>query len=172
MMKSYLQLRAEHNQWVNQRLYEVAATLSDDDYFADRGAFFGSVHKTLNHIVTTDLIWMHRIDGQGEAPKGGLDAVLYDTFAATRDARVALDARTVASVEALDEAALREPIRFKSRAGDDVAIPAYLMVANLFNHETHHRGQVHALLTGLGQEVPPLDFFPFLLATGRGTGLS
>lgn len=171
MMKSYLQLRAEHNQWVNARLYEVAGTLSDDDYFAERGAFFGSVHKTLNHILTTDLIWMHRIDGQGEAPQG-LDTVLYDTFDATRAAREALDTRTMATVEALDEAGLREPIRFKSRTGDDVAIPAYLMVANLFNHETHHRGQVHALLTGLGKEIPPLDFFPFLLATGRGTGLS
>ena len=170
MMQHYLRLRAEHNQWVNERLYDVAATLRDEEYFADRGAFFGSVHKTLNHILLADLIWMHRIDGDGEIPKGGLDAVLHDTFAATRTAREALDRRIVASVGALDEAALDAPIRFKSRAGDDVAIATNLMVANLFNHETHHRGQVHALLTGFGKEVPPLDFFPFLMATGRGNG--
>ncbi len=113
---------------------------------------------------------MHRIDGEGEIPKGGLDAVLHDTFAATRAARQALDRRIIASVGALDEAALDAPIRFKSRAGDDVAIATNLMVANLFNHETHHRGQVHALLTGFGKEVPPLDFFPFLMSTGRGNG--
>ncbi len=169
-MKHYLQLRAEHNQWVNQRLYDVVATLSDEDYFADRGAFFGSIHNTLNHILLGDTIWMHRIDGQGEIPKGGLDAVLHDTFAATRAAREELDARIIASVDALDEAALAAPVRFKARNGDDVAIATDLMVANLFNHEVHHRGQVHAMLTGLGKEVPPLDFFPFLMATGRATG--
>jgi len=169
MMKHYLTLRAEHNQWVNARLYDVAAKLSEADYLADRGAFFGSVHNTLNHIVTTDMIWMNRIDGTGEVPSG-LDAVLFDTLAATRDAREALDARMIAAVAAMDDAALQEPIRFKARNGDDVAIPTNLMVANLCNHETHHRGQVHALLTGLGQEVPPLDFFPFLMATGRSKG--
>ena len=169
MMKHYLTLRAEHNQWVNARLYDVAAKLSEADYLADRGAFFGSVHNTLNHIVTTDMIWMNRIDGTGEVPSG-LDAVLFDTLAATRDAREALDARMIAAVDAMDDAALLEPIRFKARNGDDVAIPTNLMVANLCNHETHHRGQVHALLTGLGQEVPPLDFFPFLMATGRAKG--
>jgi len=169
MMKHYLTLRAEHNQWVNARLYDVAAQLSEADYFADKGAFFGSVHKTLNHIVTTDLIWMHRIDGTGDAPSG-LDAVQYETFADTRAARVALDARIVAAVDALDDAGLKEPIRFKARNGDDVAIATNLMVANLFNHETHHRGQVHAMLTGLGLEVPPFDFFPFLMATGRSKG--
>jgi uncharacterized damage-inducible protein DinB len=169
MMKHYLSLRAEHNQWVNTRLYDVAAKLSKADYFADRGAFFGSVHNTLNHIVTTDMIWLHRIDGTGEVP-GGLDEVLFDTLAATRDAREALDARMIAAVAAMDDAALQEPIRFKARNGDDVAIATNLMVANLCNHETHHRGQVHAMLTGLGQEVPPLDFFPFLMATGRSTG--
>lgn len=169
MMKDYLALRAEHNQWANARLYGVAGQLSEADYIADRGAFFGSVHRTLNHIVATDLIWMHRIDGTGSVP-AGLDTVLYDTFASTRDAREALDARIIAAVDALDDNGLREPIRFTSRAGDKVAIATNLMVANLFNHETHHRGQVHTMLTGLGKEVPPLDFFPFLMATGRSGG--
>ena len=166
MMKDYLALRAEHNQWANARLYEVAAQLSAADYVADRGAFFGSVHRTLNHIVATDLIWMHRIDGTGTAPSG-LDAVLYDTFADTRTARAALDARIIAAVDGLDDKGLLEPIRFTARSGDKVAIATNLMIANLFNHETHHRGQVHAMLTGFGKEVPPLDFFPFLMATGR-----
>ncbi|MDA0366781.1 MAG: DinB family protein [Proteobacteria bacterium] len=169
MMKHYLTLRAEHNQWVNARLFDVAALLSEADYFADRGAFFGSVHKTLNHIVATDLFWMHRIDGNGDAPDG-LGAVQHATFADTRAARVALDARIVAAVDGLDDAGLKAPIRFKARNGEDVAIATNLMVANLFNHETHHRGQVHAMLTAFGQEVPPLDFFPFLMATGRSKG--
>ena len=169
MMKQYLALRAEHNQWVNTRLYNVTAQLSDADYYADQGAFFGSVHNTLNHIVTTDMIWMHRIDGTGEAPTG-LDVVLHDTLADTRAARIVLDARIIAAVDGMDEAALAEPVRFKARSGDDVAISTNLMVANLCNHETHHRGQLHAMLTGLGQDLPPFDFFPFLMATGRAQG--
>jgi len=169
MMKYYLTLRAEHNQWVNTRLYDVAPKPSEADYFADRGAFFGSVHNTLNHIVTTDMIWLHRIDGTGTAP-AGLDAVLFDNLADTRAMREQLDARMIAAVDEMDDAALRAPIRFKARGGEDVAIPTNLMVANLCNHQTHHRGQVHAMLTSLGQEVPPLDFFPFLMATGRSKG--
>ena len=143
--------------------------MSDSDYFSDRGAYFGSVHKTLNHIVTTDMIWMHRIDGTGDVPSD-LDVVLHDTLADTRVARADLDARMIAAVDGMDDAALAEPIRFKARNGDDVAIATNLMVANLCNHETHHRGQIHAMLTGLGQEVPPFDFFPFLMATGRASG--
>jgi len=169
MMKQYLALRAEHNQWVNTRLYDVVAQVSDADYTADRGAFFGSIHQTLNHIVTTDMIWMHRIDGQSEV-QADLDTVLHETFAETRAARDALDARMIAAVDGMDDAALAAPIRFKARAGNEVVLPTNLMIANLCNHETHHRGQVHAMLTGLGQEVPPLDFFPFLMATGRASG--
>ena len=70
----------------------------------------------------------------------------------------------------MDEAALAGPIRFKAPSGDDIAIPTNLIVANLCNHETHHPVQVHAMLTGLGQEVPLFDFFPFLMATGRAQG--
>ena len=161
MMKHYLALRAEHNQWVNTRVYDVAAHLSDTDYFSDRGAFFGSVHKTLNHIVTTDMIWMHRIDGTGEAP-GSLDAVLHDTLGDTRATREALDTRMIAAVDGMDDAALAEPIRFKARSGDDIAIATNLMVANLCNHETHHRGQVHDMLSQTPVEPPPLDLLYFI----------
>ena len=77
---------------------------------------------------------------------------------------------SIAMVDGLDEAALAEPIRFKARSGYDIAIPTNLIVANLCNHETHHRGHVHAMLTSLGQEMPPFDFFPFLMATGRAQG--
>jgi uncharacterized damage-inducible protein DinB len=69
----------------------------------------------------------------------------------------------------MDEAALAGPIRFKARSGDDIAIPTNLIVANLCNHETHHRGQDHAMLPSLGQEVPPFDFPPFLMETARVT---
>jgi uncharacterized damage-inducible protein DinB len=115
------------------------------------------------------MIWMHRIDGIGEAP-AGLEVVLHDTLADTCATREVLDARMITTVDGMDEAALAEPIRFKARSGYDIAIPTNLIVENLCNHETHHRGHVHAMLTSLCQEVSPFDFFPFLMATGRAQG--
>jgi uncharacterized damage-inducible protein DinB len=77
MMKSHFALLAAYNAWCNERIYAAAAQLSDADYRADRGAFFKSVHGTLNHILVADRVWLKRFTGQGEAPTR-LDAILYD----------------------------------------------------------------------------------------------
>jgi uncharacterized damage-inducible protein DinB len=108
MVRRCLTLRKEHNQCVNTKLYDVAAQLSEADYFADHGAFFGSAHKTLNHIVTTDMIWMHRADGTGKAP-AGLDIVLHDTLDDTGATRKILGAQLTAWMKRL------LPDRFGSR---------------------------------------------------------
>ena len=87
-MKARYQMFAGYNAWCNERLYAAAATLSDADYRADRGAFFKSVHGTLNHILVADRIWMRRFTGEGPQPTA-LDQILYDEFASLREARVA-----------------------------------------------------------------------------------
>jgi hypothetical protein len=89
---------AGYNAWANERLYSAAAMLSDSEYRADHGAFFGSVHGTLNHLLVGDRIWMQRLTGEGEAP-ARLDAILHEDFGALRAAREAEDARIVAFVE-------------------------------------------------------------------------
>src|SRR5215469_9951597 len=93
---------AAYNEWANQRLYDAAAALSDGDYRADRGAFFKSLHGTLNHILVGDRIWMRRFTGEGEAPSR-LDAVLFEDFATLRAAREAEDRRIEAYVNNLDD---------------------------------------------------------------------
>src|SRR5216684_2564728 len=104
-MKSQFQMLAAYNDWANRRLYDAAAALSEADYRADRGAFFGSLHGTLNHLLLGDRIWMHRFTGEGEEP-AELDAILYEDFTALRQARSREDARITAYVGSLTEADL------------------------------------------------------------------
>ena len=112
-MKAQFEMLAAYNAWVNERLYEAAARLGDADYRADRGAFFGSLHGTLNHLLLGDRIWMHRFTGEGDEPKH-LDAILHDDFPSLRAARRAEDGRIITYVERLSEADLRGTIRYRS----------------------------------------------------------
>jgi uncharacterized damage-inducible protein DinB len=135
---AHYRMFGHYNAWANKRLYDAAARLSTEQYRADRGAFFKSVHGTLNHLLVTDRIWMQRFTGEGDAPNR-LDAILFETFEGLRDAREAEDRRIVDFVE-------------------QQLAPA---LAHWFNHQTHHRGHVHALLTGLVGEAPVLDLLFF-----------
>ena len=87
-MQSPFPMMAAYNAWANRRLYDAAAALPDADYRADRGAFFKSVHGTLNHLLVADRIWMRRFTGEGEHPNR-LDAILFEDFAELRRAREA-----------------------------------------------------------------------------------
>ena len=120
---AHYRMFGHYNAWANGRLYDAVARLSPEQYRADRGAFFKSVHGTLNHLLVTDRIWMQRF----------LD-----------DVRIAgtIKYRRVSSPEEFEQ---------------ELA-PA---LAHWFNHQTHHRGHVHALLTGLTGEAPELDLLFF-----------
>ena len=160
-MAAHYRMFAHYNDWANRRLYDAAATLSDNDYRADRGAFFKSVHGTLNHLLVTDLIWMSRFLGEG-TPPDRLDAILFEDFAGLRAARETEDRRIVAYVEGLDDRKITGTIRYKRVSSpetfEQTLAPA---LAHWFNHQTHHRGQVHALLTGLTGAAPELDLLFF-----------
>ena len=152
---------ARYNAWANRRLYDAAAGLSVEQYRADRGAFFKSVHGTLNHLLATDRIWMQRFTGEGEAPNR-LDAILFETLDELRRARDAEDRRIVAYVEGLDDTRVAGTIRYRRVSSpeefEQELAPA---LAHWFNHQTHHRGQVHAILTGLVGQAPELDLLYF-----------
>jgi uncharacterized damage-inducible protein DinB len=160
---------AGYNAWCNTRIYDAVSHLSDADYRADRGAFFKSVHGTLNHILVGDRIWMKRFTGEGDAPTR-LDAVLFDTFADLRKAREKEDARILAYAEGLAEEDIARRFRYRRiSAPDEVEGPLEPALLHFFNHQTHHRGQVHCLLTGFGCEAPSLDLIRFeseRIATG------
>ena len=160
-MKAHYATFARYNAWANRHLYDAAAKLSDADYRADRGAFFKSMHGTLNHLLATDRIWMQRFTGTGEAPQR-LDAILHERLADLRAAREAEDGRIVAYIEGLDEAAFAGVIRYRRvSTPEEFVQPLAPALAHWFNHQTHHRGQAHMILTSLGKTAPELDLLYF-----------
>jgi uncharacterized damage-inducible protein DinB len=160
MMQQHLALMARYNRWANDRLYATAAALPDADYRADRGAFFGSIHRTFNHILVADQLWLRRITGEGPSPPR-LDTILFDDLAPLRRARQAEDERIIGLVATLDESTLARPFAYTTVGGQHFEQPLAPVLSHVFNHQTHHRGQIHALVTGLGHKAPELDLIYF-----------
>jgi uncharacterized damage-inducible protein DinB len=160
-MKTHFQMMAAYNKWANEALYTAVRTLPDEDYRLDRGAFFKSIHGTLNHILVADRIWMKRFTGEGDAPKK-LDAILSDDLQKLTIEREREDERIVAWVSGLPEKAFSGRFTFTTitdlRTISQRIGPA---LSHFFNHQTHHRGQAHALLTGFGKDAPALDLLYF-----------
>ena len=128
------------------------------------------MHGTLNHLLATDRIWMKRFTGAGDAPER-LDAILHEDFAGLRAAREAEDRRIVAWIDGLDDARLAGVIRYRRVSTPDEFVQELMpALDHWFNHQTHHRGQAHMILTGFGQEAPELDllFYQREVAAGRG----
>ena len=157
-----------YNEWANRRMYDAAAALSDGQYRADRGAAFQSVHGTLNHLLGTDRIWMKRFTREGEAPDR-VDAILFDDLCDLRVAREAEDGRIRRYVDSLSEAALAATFSYRRVTTPELFTqPIAPALLHLFNHQTHHRGQVHCLLTGLVGTAPELDLLFFQRESGMG----
>ncbi len=171
-MKAHFSMFAAYNRWANERLYEATAKLDEIDYRADRGAFFGSLHGTLNHILVADRIWMHRFTGGGPV-ESRLDAILHDDLAGLTATRVDEDERIIAFVESLTEADLADIITYRTITSPrEITQPLAPALAHFFNHQTHHRGQAHCLVTQIAgnDAAPSLDLIMFQRATGIGLG--
>lgn len=163
MELEYFRQLARYNQWANRRLYAACAKLGERDYLQQRPSFFGSIHATLNHILVGDRIWMSRFTGH-EAGIRSLDQILYPEFAGLRVAREAEDAQIINFVDALDLPTLNSTLRFKTLAEPrtSAATPMRLTLGHFFNHQTHHRGQVHGLLSQTEVPPPPLDLLYYV----------
>jgi uncharacterized damage-inducible protein DinB len=147
---AYCRLMAHYNRWMNQRLYATCAGLSDEQRKQDRGAFFGSIHGTLNHLLYGDIAWMNRFTGK---PLTGLHArvELHAAFDQLRAARECLDAEILAWAGAIRQDWLDSDFTYASIVdGKSRVRPAWQLVTHLFNHQTHHRGQLTTLLCQLG----------------------
>lgn len=167
---AHYQMFSHYNAWANSRIYDAAARLSREQYRADRGAFFKSVHGTLNHLLVTDRIWMKRFTGEGETPDR-LDAILFETLEELRAAREAEDRRIIQWVEGLDDRRTAGTIKYRRVSSpEEFEQQLSLALAHWFNHQTHHRGQVHALLTGLVGKAPELDLLYFQRLSAKPTG--
>ncbi|HEV2898693.1 MAG TPA: DinB family protein [Pseudaminobacter sp.] len=160
-MKQHFTMFAAYNSWANQRVYEAAAALSAEEFRRDTGAFFRSMMGTLNHLVAADRIWMKRFTGEGDAPTA-LDAIIHEDFARLRAAREAEDKRIVKWIGGLTEKALSG--RFTYMTVTDMRTVSQRLAPALdhfFNHQTHHRGQAHTILTALGKPSLQLDLIAF-----------
>jgi uncharacterized damage-inducible protein DinB len=160
MLLPYFRRLALYNQWANARLYAACADLPEADRKAARQAFFGSIHRTLNHILVADRLWMGRILGAPESL--ALDEELYGDLASLRAARQALDRLMIEHADGLDDAGLDGDLVYKTTRGEPSVTPLRHVYWHMFNHQTHHRGQVHDLLTQTSVAPPPLDLIYFL----------
>lgn len=160
-MKQHFMMFAAYNEWANNRVYAAALDLTDEEFSRPVGAVFGSLMGTLNHLLVTDRIWMKRFTGEGDAPTA-LDAIIHGGLGALRVARETEDRRIAEWVGTLSEKALAGRFTYMTmtdmRTISQRLAPA---LAHLFNHQTHHRGQAHSILTVLGKPSVTLDLTYF-----------
>ncbi|HJU20281.1 MAG TPA: DinB family protein [Stellaceae bacterium] len=158
---SYIRTMAAYNAEMNRRLYAAAGRLSDAERRASRGAFWGSIHGTLCHILWGDGMWMSRFDNW---PKPAVaikqSAQMIEDFSELAAARERADADIARWAEAVDDAWLAEDlVWFSGAANREMRARKPLLVTHFFNHQTHHRGQAHALITAAGQQTGDTDLF-------------
>jgi uncharacterized damage-inducible protein DinB len=152
-------LMARYNQWQNRSLIAAANTLTDAERSADRGAFFGSIHGTLSHVLWGDRMWMHRFDGSPK-PEGGIaqSAAFVSDWDDLVSQREAMDHAILKWSQALSTEWLDGSITWiSSAAKKEFTRRRWHLVAHMFNHQTHHRGQVHAMLTAAGSKPDDTD---------------
>jgi uncharacterized damage-inducible protein DinB len=164
---------ARYNRWMNRRLYALAATLDDEERNRDLGAFFGSLHRTLAHLLLGDRAWLGRLgadpaeirsldrDGREIAIRS-LDQVLYEDFADLRRERERTDETILRWTEGLDGARLAADVCYVNLSGAAQKHPLWWAVSHVFNHQAHHRGQATTLLRQLGRDPGVTDLIAFL----------
>lgn len=167
---------ARYNAWMNDKLYACAAQLSDEERKRDRGAFFGSIHRTLNHLIFADKIWLGRFAQQAPGfpmltdevlalpDASGLDTELFTSFDAMRQHRETMDAAITAFVQTLTPELLSGTMRYATIKGVPRSHAFWQALSHFFNHQTHHRGQVTTLLMQAGIDPGVTDLI--VLADG------
>ncbi len=166
-MKETFQMFAAYNRWANRAVYAAARELSEDEINRNQGAFFGSMIGTLNHLLVADRVWMHRFTGTGEAPKA-LDTVLHPGLDDLEMARNAEDERILSWIDGLTEERIAENFTYTPLTNPNpVTQRLGSALSHLFNHQTHHRGQAHMILTTLGRPSLSLDLIYFQRLEGR-----
>ena len=165
------QALARYNSWINKNLYDLAAQLSDEDRKRDVGAFFGSIHATLSHLLLTDRVQLGRFIGPDKTVSydaeakpivvKALDQQLYDDFETLRRERTATDKLIEEWTEKISAEWLTGTMRYHSMSdGGDWDVPLWIAVTHFFNHQTHHRGQVTTMLKQFGLDPGVTDFMP------------
>jgi uncharacterized damage-inducible protein DinB len=166
---NYYTVMATYNQWMNQNLYGICDDLSDGCLKSDRRAFFKSIQGTLNHILVADRIWLGRFTQQPFTAK--LDAELYSDFSELRAQRELLDRTIIDWAHNLTTEWLETDLHYTNSSGVMRTLPHWLLVTHMFNHQTHHRGQLTTLLHQIGYDpgvtdLPAMPQFNQPIGTG------
>ena len=168
------QALARYNAWMNEKLYATAGALSDAERRRNVGAFFRSIHGTLNHLLLTDRAWLWRFTGDARVAQscdaagkpipmtGRLDQELYADFDELRRERARTDADITAFADALAPERLAEEIAYRTTAGVEQRHVLWWAVTHFFNHQTHHRGQVTTMLMQAGHDPGVTDLIALL----------
>ena len=153
----YVRMMARYNRWMNERLYALCADIPDAERKRDAGAFFKSIHGTLNHLLLGDRVWMGRFLGKPFTPKS-LAQELYADFGDLRSERALTDESIMGWAANLSQPVIDGELAYRSIVNPaDRRMPMALAVAHFFNHQTHHRGQVTTLLSQRGVDPGVTD---------------
>lgn len=160
-MKQHFAMLANYNRWANERIYDAAGELDEDEWRRDVSAFFVSLCGTLNHILVADRIWMRRFSGTGPTPVR-LDECIASDREKLRSLRAQEDTPIIDWIDTLSDDAFQKSFSYTT-VTDGKTISQLLgsALAHLFNHQTHHRGQAHGILSQLGKSPPSLDLIYF-----------
>lgn len=165
-MIEHFQLMARYNRWANRRLLDTAAKLSFEQLWEDKGVFFRSFLGTLNHLLVSDSIWMSRFEGLPPPEGWKLNTVIHRGLESFRAAREELDEHIAAFTATIPSERLPTIMTYHTSAGLEVNSAFTPTLFHMFNHQTHHRGQAHGVLTASGAEVPELDLIYFVRQRG------
>ena len=157
----YFSTLARYHRWATMRLLDAIAPLNDEDYRRGVGLFFGSIHGTLNHLLVAEGLWHTRF-AEGRSPVVALDAEVSpdrDEVAAMLREAVA---RWEALVASIPLSRYAEKLDYRTMRGSDVSLPFAATLGHVFNHGTHHRGQITVALTAMGKPCPELDLVRML----------
>jgi len=158
---NYYELMAEYNRWMDGRLYDVCSLIPDGDRKKDMGAFFRSIHGTLNHIYYGGTAWLERLRDNKFTPRKP-DGELFDDFSKMRSAQEKLDLEIIEWAGTLTPEYLNDDYEYKSNVdGKTRTLPRWVLAAHMFNHQTHHRGQLTTLIMQLGID-PGVTDIPWL----------
>jgi len=150
---------ARNNAWANHRLLHACLGLSQAEFEATRTSFFPSLKATLNHILVVDRFYVDALEGGLLGPAAWSDPAPCPTVAALIDAQAATDRRLIAFTDTLDAAGLQTPVRLNRGARGILEDRVDRILLHLFQHDIHHRGQAHAMLSGTSVAPPQLDDF-------------
>ena len=155
------QLLANFNKWTNEKIITSCKKLTETEYKKDRGAFFSSIHGTLNHLLVVDRAYIARIEGIDHGLKS-LDQILFESLLQLEVARIKEDKRLIDLVNSLSEESIHKEITYKGFETGNTTYTINMILITLFNHQTHHRGQIHNMLSQADIKPPQIDIPDFV----------